>query len=239
MMNAWSRIEIAGKRAELFEPEGPSRFALLWLHSQDGSSPVANAAFTSLLRKLRLPCIVPHAPHSWWVDRICPEFDPALSAEKHLLRNVAPWITEHFRLPSRAIGIAGIEMGGQGAIRLGLKHPAIFRSVASLGGAIDFHELHGRGTPLDAMYDSRERCRQDTATLHMHPSEWPPHLWFACDPEDYWFRGNDRLNEKLRAYGVPHTADLESTGPDYFDKMLEPMLQFVVSGLEKESRRLM
>ncbi|HEY3789743.1 MAG TPA: hypothetical protein VGL71_12855, partial [Urbifossiella sp.] len=77
------------------------------------------------------------------------------------------------------------------------------------------------------------------ATLHMHPSEWPPHLWFACDPEDFWFRGNDRLDEKLRAYGVPHTADLESTGPDYFDKMLEPMLQFVVSGLEKESRRLM
>lgn len=228
--SGWSRIEIGGKPADVFEPEGPTRFALLWLHSQVGNLP---SELSPLLRRLRLLCVAPHGSQSWWVDRVCPEFDATLTAESHLLNNVMPWMKERFGLASRSIGLAGIEMGGQGAIRLGLKHPSIFRSVGSLGGAIDFHELHGNGTPLDEMYDTRERARQDTATLHMHPSEWPPHLWFACSPEDPWFRGNDRLDEKLRAYGVPHTADLESGGN------LEAMLQFVVSGLEKESRRLM
>lgn len=86
-----------------------------------------------------------------------------------------------------------------------------------MGGAIDFHELHGRGNPLDDLYESRERCRQDTATLHMHPSEWPPYIWFASDPADPWFRGNDRLNEKFRAYGVPHAADLEMPAQDMWN----------------------
>ena len=253
MLEGWSRIEIAGKMADVFEPPGAARFALLWLHGQDdlasgrvypgrfatanedGPDEPGRSLLTSLLRKLRFPCVAPNGMRSWWVDRVCPEFDPALTAEKHLLNNVVPWMEERFRIPARFIGVAGIEMGGQGALRLGLKHPKRFRAVASLGGAIDFHELHGQGTPLDAMYDSRERCRQDTATLHMHPTDWPPHLWFACEPASPWFRGNDRLDEKLRAYGVPHTADLERGGAE----LLEPMLEFVVSGLEKESRRLM
>ena len=71
-----------------------------------------------------------------------------------------------------------------------------------------------------------------------------PHVWFACDPADArWFRGNDRLHEKLAALGVPHTADLDTTagGHDwaYFDRMAEPMIRFVADGLAKESRRLL
>ena len=216
MTSTWSRVQIDDRFAELFSPEG-ARFAILWLHSQAEELASKNTVLTRTLEKHKLACVAPHGGQSWWID------------DRRILNCILPWIRDRWR----SIGIAGIEMGGQGAIRLGLKHPSIFRSVGSLGGAIDFHELHGNGTPLDEMYDTRERARQDTATLHMHPSEWPPHLWFACSPEDPWFRGNDRLDEKLRAYGVPHTADLESSGN------LEAMLQFVVSGLEKESRRLM
>src|SRR5437762_2658312 len=145
LQSGWSRIEIAGKPADVFEPDGPTRFALLWLHSQDGFAPTAS--LTSLLCKFRLPCVAPHGDRAWWVDRVCPEFDAVLTAEQHLLNNVVPWMKERFQLASRSIGVAGTEMGGQGAVRLGLKHPAMFRSVASLGGAIDFHELHGHGTP--------------------------------------------------------------------------------------------
>ncbi len=237
MADGWSHVTVAGQPALLFEPGGserPVRFALLWLHSQiDGiGEPLGLTpwnALATLSAKHRLACLAPLANQSWWVGE----------TEKHLLSDVVPWMEERWKLPARAIAAAGIEMGGQGAVRLGLKHPSLFRAVASVGGAIDFHELHGRGTPLDDLYESRERCRQDIATLHMHPSEWPPYIWFACDPADPWFRGNDRLNEKLRAYGVPHTADLENTGPDYVERMLEPMLKFLADGLDRESRRLM
>jgi S-formylglutathione hydrolase len=238
MPDGWTRTEIAGKPADVFDPPSGSRLALLWLHPEGGDLPADNAALTAALRAHRLPCVAPHGGRCWWADRVCPEFDPALTPEQHLLRNVVPWMEARWALGPRSVGVAGIEMGGQGAVRLGLKYPDRFPAVASLNGAFDHHERHGRGTPLDEMYDTRERCRQDTAVLHVDPYRWPPHLWLACDPADEWFRGNDRLHEKLRALGVPHTADLDTTGPGYADRMVGSMIAFVAKGLERESRRL-
>ena len=94
----------------------------------------------------------------------------------------------------------------------------------------------GAGTPLDDMYPSREYARQDTAVLHVSGHDWPPHVWFACPPGSEWWRGNDRLHEKLAAIGVPHTADLDTPGPP--GSFLAPMLAFVVAALGRESRRL-
>src|SRR5258708_16625000 len=56
-------------------------------------------------------------------------------------------------------------------------YTTLFRSVvAAIAPAIVYHELYGRGSPLDALYDSKEQCRQDTAVLHIHPSQYPPAL---------------------------------------------------------------
>ena len=95
------------------------------------------------------------------------------------------------------------------------RHPDVIPVAASVGGAFDFHDLYGQGLPLDEMYESRERCRLDTAVLHIDPHRFPPHIWFACDPEDAdWYRGNDRLHEKLAAYGcrTPSTATPRPAG---------------------------
>jgi S-formylglutathione hydrolase len=123
-------------------------------------------------------------------------------------------------------------MGGQGAVRLGLRHPERFPIVASLDGAFDFHEHHSRGTPLDDLYTTREQARQDTAILHIHGHDWPPHIWFACSPASQWYRGNDRLHEKLAAMGVPHTAELDMTSD------IKSLLLFIATALAAESRRL-
>jgi S-formylglutathione hydrolase len=231
----WSRSEVGGKPCEVFEPPGAAapRFALLWLHDEDAVSPPP--ALTALLRRESLACAAPCGARSWWVDRFCPEFDPALTAERHLIDDVVPWMQARWNLGPRAIAVAGIGMGGQGAVRLGLKYPDQFPVVASLIGTFDFQDYHGQGTPLDDIYETRERARQDTAVLQLDPYRWPPHLWFACNPSSEWFRGNDRLHEKLRAYGVPHTIDFETTDAD---RGLEAMLAFVVKGLEREARRL-
>jgi S-formylglutathione hydrolase FrmB len=94
------------------------------------------------------------------------------------------------------------------------------------------------------MYDSKEQCRQDTALMHIHPSHYPPHIFFAIDPDDEdWYRGNDRLHEKLGALGVPHEADLTTRAGghswDYFSHQAERALRFLYEGLEQESRRLL
>ena len=244
MLAGWTRAEIAGKPADVFEPDTPGPFALLYLHPAGGETPATNATITAELHRHGLRCAAPRGRRSWWADRVCPEFDPELTAEQHLLRNVVPWMETRWGLGPRAVGAAGISMGGQGAVRLGFKYPGRFPVVASIAGAFDYHEWHGRGTPLDRMYESRERCRLDTAILQIHPHDWPPHVWFVCDPDDAeWYRGNDRLHEKLTAYGVPHTADLDTRAGghswDYFDHKTPAMIEFVATSLGRESRRLM
>ena len=62
------------------------------------------------------------------------------------------------------------------------------------------------------MYRDAEQARQDTATLHIHPLNWPRHQWFCCDPADYrWHDSADRLRMKLYSLGVPYECDLETT----------------------------
>jgi len=79
--------------------------------------------------------------------------------------------------------------------------------------------------------------------MHVPPYDPPPYLYYCVDPEDEWYRGGDRLHEKLTALGVAHTADLttEAGGHTdaYFDQMAGPALRFLADGLEKESRRLL
>ena len=231
----WTRISIANKPVDVFDPPDPLPFAFIALHAERGETPASNTTITAELQTRRLRCIAPVAPHSWWVDRVCAAFDPQLTPEHHIRHNIVPWMESKWRLGNRTMGVVGIEMGGQGAVRLGFKYPGQFPVVASISGAFDFHERYGQGTPLDEMYSSREQCRQDTAILHVPPHDWPE-IWFACSPTEKWYRGNDRLHEKLAAMGVPHTAELNISSSE--ERLIGPLFAFVVAAIERQSRRL-
>lgn len=244
-MNAWSRIEIAEKPADVYEPPAPGlpRFGVLHLHGASLETLHDKPAFTRLFADLNLACVCPHGQRCWWGDRVCAEFDEELSPERYLLDQVLRYFRTRWNLTPPSIGLQGISMGGQGALRLAFKYPDLFPVVAGIASALDFHDLYGQGTPLDELYGSKEECRQDTAILHVHPSHYPAHIFFCLDPDDEeWWRGNDRLHEKLNALGIPHEVDFTSRAGghswDYFNHMAKRVERFLLAGLEQESRRL-
>jgi pimeloyl-ACP methyl ester carboxylesterase len=245
MPGKWNQIELGGKPVDVYEPPTDRpRFGVLFLHAYDGRSLRDQFAFTTLFDEFHMACLCPLAPHAWWSDRICPVFDRYISAEQHLLRNVVPAFAVRWRLEARSLALLGISMGGQAALRLALKDPDTFGVAAGIASAIEYHELYGQGLPLDEMYDSKEQCRQDTVPMHIHPSRFPLHLFFCCDPDDNsWFRGNDRLHEKLNALGVPHEVDLSRRAGGhtwhYFNYMADRVVRFLHAGLEQQSRRLL
>jgi S-formylglutathione hydrolase len=244
MSGVWQTIEIGGKSADVFEPAGPPRFGLLFLHDEDSETLRERLLFTELLQQLKLACICPHGKQSWWLDGIDPDFDPVLSSEKYVVNRVRPFFAERWGFAARGVALLGIGMGGQGALRLAFKHRGLFPIVAAIAPALDFHDKYNEGTPLDNMFESKEQCRQDTALLHVPPHDYPPHLFFCIDPSDrQWYRGNDRLHEKLNALGIEHRWEFALQGGghswEYFDRMAEPALKFILSGLEQESRRLL
>lgn len=244
-MSGWSRVEIAGKPTDVFDPPGGRpRFGLLFLHGIGLETLADNPTYTRLFEEMNLACVSPHGQRSWWADRVCTEFDPERTPERHLLDYVLPFFGERWGLRPRSIGLFGISMGGQAALRLGFKRPDLFPVVAGIASALDYHELFGQGYAIDAMYDSKEHCRQDTAILHVHPAHYPPRIFFCIDPDDVrWHRGNDRLHEKLSALGVPHEMDLTTRAGghtwDYFNAVADRVVRFLHDGLEHESRRLL
>jgi S-formylglutathione hydrolase len=245
MSGPWTSVKIAGKGADVYEPADAARarFGVLYLHGSGLETLRDNPVFTRLFDRDGLACVCPHGQRCWWADRVCPEFDPVLTPEQFLLHEVVPFFQERWKLAPPGLGVMGISMGGQGALRLAFKQPKTFPVAAALSPALDYHERYGEGTPLDSMYDSKEQCRQDTALMHVHPYKSPPHLFFCIDPGDAdWYRGCDRLHEKLNALGVVHTSDLATQAGghswDYFNHMAEQAVRFLVQGLEQESRRL-
>jgi S-formylglutathione hydrolase len=86
------------------------------------------------------------------------------------------------------------------------------------------------------MFASKEAARQQTATLHIHPMNWPKQQFLCCDPADeYWFEGTDRLSMKLSSIGIPFECDLATTGGahswTYFERMAAPTLEFLAKCL--------
>ncbi len=242
----WSDVEVAGHTAELFVPprRHPQGFVLLYLHGVHLGSLRTSDAFNRLLHEHGLAAVCPRTGRSWWADRICPDFDPAVTPERYVLDAVLPFIERELSAAPRRIGLLGTSMGGQGALRLAFKHPETFPVVAAIAPAIDFHlRLREGDEVLQAMYRDVEDARQDTAILHVHPLRWPRHIWFCCDPlDERWFDGSDRLHMKLASMGMPHACDLETSagghGWAYYEHMAPAAIEHLVQGLEQERRRL-
>lgn len=238
----WTTVDIAGKPADLLIPDGATG-GVIYLHPIGQESLAGRSPYTELLVEHRLACVCPAGGHTWWADRILPEYDGTVTAEKYAAEYVWPYFRNRCGLGPKSVGLFGISMGGQAALRMGFKYPDKFPAVAGVSSAIEYHLNYGRGGSIDAMYPSREHCRQDTAAMHVHPSKQPPHIFFACDPGDSCHRGNDRLHEKLSALGVAHECDLTTRGGGhswaYFDAMAPRALRFLADGLRKQSLNLL
>jgi pimeloyl-ACP methyl ester carboxylesterase len=241
----WSQVEIGGKLADVFEPAQPhpQGRVVLHLHGHGLTTLKDNPVFSREFDRHGLRAICPHGQRSWWGYRICREFDPAISPEDYLLKQVLPFLAERWDARPPAIALTGNSMGGQGALRLAYRHPREFPIVAAIAPAIDFQNWHGRGLPLDEMYRTAESARQDTATLELHPLNWPRHQLIVCDPLDAeWFEGVERLTSKLSSTGIPYEADLTTSHGghswEYVNFMAPRVVEFVARSLDAEASRL-
>jgi S-formylglutathione hydrolase FrmB len=242
----WSEEPIAGHPCDVYVPRQPNPhgFVVLYLHGVHLNRLDDKPAFIEQFDRHGLPVVAPRTGRSWWTDRICEEFDPAISAERHLLDNVLPFIERRLGATPPKIGLLGTSMGGQGALRLAYKYPQRFPVTAAISPAIDFHKRYNEGdATIPQMYPDPEAARQDTAILHIHPLNWPRHQFFCCDPADYrWWGSADRLRMKLWSLGVPHECDLETTGGghsfDYYSRMAERAIGYLAAKLDEERRRV-
>ena len=247
----WTQESVAGHPCDVYAPASagsddpnPHGYVVIYLHGVRQQRLIDKSAFCEQFDLYGLPVIAPLTKRSWWTDRVCEEFDPELTAERHVVENVVSHVQERWGSRPPRIGLMGTSMGGQGALRLAYKYPDTFPVVAAISPAIDYYTRMDEGDEtLGLMYADSEAARQDSALLHIHPLNWPRHQFFCCDPADVrWHESADRLHMKLYSLGVLHECDLETTAGghswEYFEHMAPRVIQFLAERLENERLRV-
>jgi S-formylglutathione hydrolase FrmB len=215
------------------------------LHCSRAASLRDYPAFVREFERHGLRVIEPLTGLSWWSDRIWPEFDAEISTEAYVLHRIVPYVAERWDAQPPRLALLGVSMGGQGALRMAYKHPNVFPTVAAISPAIDFQKRIEEGVDpgLALIYRDAEEARQDTATLHIHPLNWPRNQFFCCDPADVrWHESADRLRMKLWSLGVPFECDLDTEAGghsfEYASHMAERAVGFLATRLEQERLRI-
>ena len=84
----------------------------------------------------RFIAVVPDGKLDWWMDS---PLLPKVRRETFVVNELVPWVDAEFRtLPQRQRrAVAGHSMGGQGAMRLGMRHADVFGIVGNVMGGVD------------------------------------------------------------------------------------------------------
>lgn len=240
MTNGWSRFDSEAGAIDCFVPSGEVSLPYAVLHLRDGtaSEPAENDALTAALERHRVRVYSPAFDGCWWVERACDAFPADVSPLEWLRTAAAANMRELWNVPARGIGLLGTGVGGNGVLQLAYRYPKEFPVVAAIAPAVDFHTHYSGEASLQSVFSSAEAARQETATLRIHPLNWPPHQWLACDPLDPdWFDGCERLVSKLSSIGILFEADLQTSAggrrADYERLMLPRALDFVADRLQR------
>ncbi|NJN36293.1 MAG: hypothetical protein HC794_03575 [Nitrospiraceae bacterium] len=124
--------------------------------------------------------------------------------------------------------IAGLSMGGFGALRLARLHPGTFAAVSAhspICEAADFQHF----TSDDPMSDTLDPAGPTSiADLYTAPGIPVPPIRFDCGDEDVLRPSVERLASRLKLAGVPHRYEPLMGGHDweYWSKAFERTLAF-------------
>lgn len=110
---------------------------LYLLHGHDGSHRdwVDRTRVASFVRDIPLIVVMPDGDNSWYVRSAT---DERRDYETYLLNDLRRKVESTYRVDSTKRGIAGLSMGGYGALLYGLKRPDLFGFAGSLSGAFSF-----------------------------------------------------------------------------------------------------
>jgi len=141
-----------------FIPQGLDRHerlpVLYLLHPEGGShadwSSHAHEALQRLAARHRLIIVTPDAgADSWYLEAAG---HPGGRAETYFMEELLPHVELH--LPTGGVrAIAGVSMGGHGAISLAVKYPGRFSSASAIDGAVDLSALRGERALIQRLGD--------------------------------------------------------------------------------------
>jgi S-formylglutathione hydrolase FrmB len=133
-------------------------------------------------------------------------------------------------MPEAKIAIAGLSMGGYGALRLGAKYPDRFCAISAHSAIVGIDDLASFvEEPLDEYLACAPREELDALFwIRRNRARLPP-FRFDCGIADPLLQSNRELHEALALEGIPHQYEEFSGGHEwpYWQQHFEKTLRFV------------
>jgi S-formylglutathione hydrolase FrmB len=198
------------------------RYPTLYLLHGYGDTHTAWSLMTDLsgyASQYKIIIVMPNAEKSFYVNSVK---DSKAKFEDMIMKDLMAHVDSHYRtipLP-RSRAVAGLSMGGYGAVFLGLKHHDKFAAIGTFSGAVsrvhitppDASKLNDNDRKfqqtLDDMFGaagSKDRDERDPFKIVENmPLNEVPYLYIACGGQDFLLEENrmfvDYLSKKKITY---------------------------------------
>ena len=184
-----------------------------------------------------LAVVMPQVQQSFYTDEV-----HGLPYWTFLSEELPRVVTRFFRVSTERADtfVAGLSMGGYGAMKWALRQPERFAAAASLSGALAVRQPSAGADPEFARLLQRvfgDGPTEGTAedAIHLVRTADPralPALYVACGYEDFLFPANEWFIEEARAAGVPLTVRLGAGDHEwsYWDAQIQDVLAWLPLG---------
>ncbi len=163
---------------------------------------------TSLADEQQLLLVCPDGGYnSWYLDS---PVDPASQYETHVVSEVVSYVDAHYRTiaDKHARAIAGLSMGGHGALFLAIRHQDVFGAAGSMSGGVDLtFDINAWEISLKLGRYEENPLRWDSlSVINMLPEVQTDSLalMIDCGVNDFFIDINRRLHQELLQLEIPH-----------------------------------
>jgi S-formylglutathione hydrolase FrmB len=144
---------------------------------------------------------------SWYFDS---PVNKAWKYETYVTKELVPFIDEHYQTikDRKGRGITGLSMGGHGALYLAFRHQDIFGAAGSMSGGVDIRPFPKNWKieeKLGSYAEYPENWEKNTVINQLHlltPNSLA--LIIDCGTEDFFYKVNMNLHEKLAERNIAH-----------------------------------
>jgi len=222
-------------------PDGRGPFPVLYLlHglSDDYSIWMRRTSLERYVEGARLIVVMPDTHRFFYVNDPRPG---GLAYEDHIIKDVIGFVDRVFPTirARRGRAVAGLSMGGYGAIMLAMKNPGMFLAGVSHSGAFCFAHRQRKDTPqIHPLAMAVSRAKYDVFTLarRLKKSRRKLAVRFDCGQDDFLIDDNREFHAHLERIGFEHEY-AEHPGEhtwDYWDVHVRETLRFVKKHLARK-----
>ena len=225
----------------ILSPECPSGKWLLLLHGYGGDEHAwtEHTNLFALVRKYRLTVVMPSCGDGFYEDT-----QEAMG--RFLGEELLAFLREKFQVSDirEESFIAGVSMGGFGALLLGSRYSQVFGKIACFSGAFILHDvaIGNPGVLGNADVNYFRRVFGDFATLEgsgrdplvqarraVDENRMSP-VYLLCGNQDLLIRCNQCMATELMRLGIPVVVQTAEGGHcwDFWNRHLESVIQWLV-----------